>query len=152
MLDLLPEHFSMTRMAFFWSSQGQKWGVPRVESRGGEALEGSRERWSWQILSEESWRRSKAQHDTIAKLLDLLLYNSALFKRHSLRVRNLLVPLHQSADSPQLTGLYERGFPDGAPAVCVLSYQRSTNRFPPGLRAQAGATHSFPAALLRCGQ
>jgi hypothetical protein len=51
-------------------------------------------------------------HDTVSKLPDLLLYNSALFKRHGLRVRTLLVLLHRGADSPQLTGFYERGFPE----------------------------------------
>jgi predicted transposase YdaD len=50
-------------------------------------------------------------HDALAKLPDLLLYNSALFKRHGLLVRTLLVLLHRRADSPQLTGSYERGFP-----------------------------------------
>jgi hypothetical protein len=40
----------------------------------------------------------QAGHDTVAKLPDLLLYNSALFKRHGLRVRSLLVLLHQRAD------------------------------------------------------
>jgi hypothetical protein len=49
-------------------------------------------------------------HDALAKLPDLLLYNSALFKRHGLPVRTLLVLLHRSADSRKLTGLYERGF------------------------------------------
>jgi hypothetical protein len=52
----------------------------------------------------------QAGHDTLAKLPDLPLYNSALFKRHGLRVRNLLVILHRGADSPPLTGWYERGF------------------------------------------
>jgi hypothetical protein len=61
-------------------------------------------------------------HDTIAKLPDLLLYNSALFKRHGLRVRSLLVLLHRGADSPQLTGLYERGFP-GEPFDAALRYR-----------------------------
>ena|ERR1700722_16361689 len=42
----------------------------------------------------------QAGHDTVAKLPDLLLYNSALFKRHALRVRSLLVLLHRGADSP----------------------------------------------------
>lgn len=50
-------------------------------------------------------------HDSVAKLPDSLLYNSALFKRHGLPVRSLLVLLHRGADSPQLSGLYERGFP-----------------------------------------
>lgn len=61
-------------------------------------------------------------HDTLAKLPDLLLYNSALFKRHGLRVRSLLVLLHRGADSPQLTGLYERGFP-GEPFDVALRYR-----------------------------
>ncbi|HZV08071.1 MAG TPA: hypothetical protein VE999_23515 [Gemmataceae bacterium] len=61
-------------------------------------------------------------HDTLAKLPDLLLYNSALFKRHGLRVRSLLVLLHRGADSPQLTGLYERGFP-GEPFDVALHYR-----------------------------
>jgi hypothetical protein len=61
-------------------------------------------------------------HDTVAKLPDLLLYNSALFKRHGLRVRSLLVLLHRGADSPQLTGLYERGFPD-EPFDVALRYR-----------------------------
>src|SRR3984893_3137344 len=37
----------------------------------------------------------QAGHDTVAKLPDLLLYNSALFKRHGLRVRSLAVLLHR---------------------------------------------------------
>jgi hypothetical protein len=61
-------------------------------------------------------------HDSVAKLPDLLLYNSALFKRHGLRVRSLLVLLHRGADSPQLTGLYERGFP-GEPFDAALRYR-----------------------------
>ncbi len=60
-------------------------------------------------------------HDSPAKLPDLLLYNSALFKRHGLPVRTLLVVMHPRADSPQLTGLYERGFP-GEPADVVFRY------------------------------
>jgi hypothetical protein len=64
----------------------------------------------------------QAGHDTLAKLPDLLLYNSALFKRHGLRVRSLLVLLHRGADSPQLTGLYERGFPD-EPFDVALRYR-----------------------------
>jgi hypothetical protein len=51
-----------------------------------------------------------------------LLYNSALFKRHGLRARSLLVLLHPDADSPQLTGLYERGFPD-EPFDVALRYR-----------------------------
>src|SRR5713101_6993938 len=61
-------------------------------------------------------------HDTVAKLPDLLLYNSALHKRHRLLVRTLLVLLHKGADSPQVTGLYERGFP-GEPFDAALRYR-----------------------------
>src|SRR4051794_9656603 len=64
----------------------------------------------------------QAAHDTVEKLPDLLLYNSALFKRHRLRVRSLLVLLHKGADSPQLTGLYERGF-EGEPFDAALRYR-----------------------------
>src|SRR6266851_10266368 len=42
-------------------------------------------------------------HDALAKLPDLLLYNSALFKRHGLPVRTLLVLLHRGADSRKVT-------------------------------------------------
>ena len=52
----------------------------------------------------------QAGHDVLAKLPDLLLYNSALYRRHGLPVRSLLVILHPGADSPQATGYYERGF------------------------------------------
>jgi hypothetical protein len=51
-------------------------------------------------------------HDTLEKLADLLLYNCALFRRHGLKVRSLLVLLHPGADSPQVSGFYERGFED----------------------------------------
>src|SRR5712671_3624900 len=61
-------------------------------------------------------------HDAVAKLADLLLYNCALFKRHQLQVRSLFVLLHRRADSPQLTGLYERGFPD-QPFEAALRYR-----------------------------
>jgi hypothetical protein len=61
-------------------------------------------------------------HDTLAKLPDLLLYNSALFKRHSLPVRTLLVLLHRGADSRKLTGHYERGI-HGEPFDVALRYR-----------------------------
>jgi hypothetical protein len=64
----------------------------------------------------------QAGHDTLAKLPDLLLYNSALFKRHGLLVRSLLVLRHPGADSPQVTGSYERGFP-GEPFDVALRYR-----------------------------
>jgi hypothetical protein len=61
-------------------------------------------------------------HDSLAKLPDLLLYNSALFKRHGLPVRTLLVLLHRGADSRKLSGFYERGFP-GEPFDAALRYR-----------------------------
>ncbi len=64
----------------------------------------------------------QAGHDSLEKLPHLLLYNSALFKRHGLPVRSLLVLLHRGADSPQLTGLYERGWP-GEPFNVALRYR-----------------------------
>jgi hypothetical protein len=64
----------------------------------------------------------QAGHDTVAKLPDLLLYSSALFKRHGLGVRSLLVLLDRGADSPRRTGLYERGFP-GEPFDVALRYR-----------------------------
>jgi hypothetical protein len=64
----------------------------------------------------------QAGHDTVAKLPDLLLYNSAMFKRHGLPVRSLLVLLDRGADSAKLTGLYERGFPS-EPFDAALRYR-----------------------------
>ena len=64
----------------------------------------------------------QAGHDSVAKPPDMLLYNSALHKRHHLMVRSLLVLLHRGADSPQLTGLYERGFPE-EPFDVALRYR-----------------------------
>ncbi len=61
-------------------------------------------------------------HDSLAKLPDLLLYNSALFKRHGLPVHTLLVLLHRCADSRKLTGVYERGLP-GEPFDVALRYR-----------------------------
>jgi hypothetical protein len=64
----------------------------------------------------------QAGHDTLAKLADVLLYNCAFFKRHGLPVRSLLVLLHPGADSPRLSGVYERGFP-GEPFDVALRYR-----------------------------
>jgi predicted transposase YdaD len=89
----------------------------------------------------------QAGHDTVAKLPDLLLYNSALFKRHDLRVRSLLVLLYPGADSPQLTGFYERGFP-GEPFDAALRYRVvRVWRFPPA-QWLAGGLGLVPLAPL----
>ena len=81
-------------------------------------------------------------HDTHAKLPDLLLYNRALFRRHHLHVRSLLVLLHRGADSPQVTGVYQRGFA-GEPANVMLRYGV--------LRVwQCRRRHGFPGAWALC--
>jgi hypothetical protein len=77
------------------------------------------------VAGEPDWLLAvdfQAGHDTLAKLPDLLLYNSALFKRHGLLIRSLLVLLHLGTDSRRLTGLYERGFP-GEPFDVALRYR-----------------------------
>jgi hypothetical protein len=61
-------------------------------------------------------------HDAGQLLPRMLLYNTALGKRHQLRVRSLAVVLHPGADSPQLNGVYERGFP-GEPADIMFRYR-----------------------------
>jgi hypothetical protein len=89
----------------------------------------------------------QAGHDTVAKLPDLLLYTSALFTRHSLRVRSLLVQQHRGADSPRLTGLYERGFP-GEPFDVALRYHMVRVWQVPPERWLAGWLSSLPLAPL----
>src|SRR5262249_11655035 len=89
----------------------------------------------------------QAGHDTLAKLPDLLLYNSALFKRHGLLVGTLLVLLHRGADSPRLTGLYERGFP-GEPADVTLRYHVLRVWEVPAERWLAGGLGTLPLAPL----
>jgi predicted transposase YdaD len=54
-------------------------------------------------------------HDS-ARLPRKLMVRSALLEdRHDLPVRSVVVLLRPEADSPQLTGVYERGFPDEEP-------------------------------------
>ena len=48
--------------------------------------------------------------------------NGLLEDRHELRVRSGVVLLRPEADSPQLTGVYERGFP-GEEAYLIFRYQ-----------------------------
>src|SRR5205085_1945749 len=89
----------------------------------------------------------QAGHDTLAKLPDLLLYNSALFKRHRLPVRSLLVLLHRGADSPQLTGWYERGF-SGEPFDVALRYRTIRVWQVPAANWLAGGLGMVPLAPL----
>ena len=89
----------------------------------------------------------QAGHDSVAKLPDLLLYNSALFKRHRLPVRSLLVLLHPGADSPQATGLYERGFAN-EPFDVALRYRVVRVWQVPPERLLAGGLGLVPLAPL----
>ena len=52
-----------------------------------------------------------AGHDAAALPRKLLVRNGLLEDRHETRVRSAAVLLRPEADSPQLSGLYERGFP-----------------------------------------
>src|SRR5262249_2245348 len=89
-------------------------------------------------------------HDSLAKLPDLLLYNSALHKRHGLPVRTLLVLLHRGADSRKLTGLYERGFP-GEPFDVALRYRVLRLGGVPAATGLAGGLGLVPRAPLGSG-
>ena len=51
-------------------------------------------------------------HDASALPRKLIVRNALLEDRHDLPVRSGVLLLHPQADSPQLTGRYERGFPD----------------------------------------
>jgi predicted transposase YdaD len=52
-----------------------------------------------------------AGHDAASLPRKMLIRNGLLEDRHETRVRSAVVLLRPEADSPQLTGLYERGFP-----------------------------------------
>ena len=68
----------------------------------------------------------QAGHDSLAKLPDLLLHDRALFKRHGLLVRTLLILLHRSADSRRVTGLYELSWHGGGYPVRHCASQSAT--------------------------
>ena len=61
-------------------------------------------------------------HDAPALPRKLLVRNALLEDRHDLPVRSGVVLLRPEADSPQLTGRYERGFP-GEDAYLAFRYQ-----------------------------
>jgi hypothetical protein len=88
-----------------------------------------------------------AGHDAVDLPPKMLLYNAALGKRHGLLVRSLVVILHRGADSPQLTGLYERGFPDEPPDV-TLRYRTVRVWQVPAQRWLAGGLGTLPLAPL----
>ena len=69
------------------------------------------------------------------------------FRRHHLLVRSLLVLLHPGADSPQLTGRYERGFP-GEPFDVALRYYTLRVWEVPAARWLAGGLGLVPLAPL----
>jgi hypothetical protein len=54
-------------------------------------------------------------HDSATLPSTLLMRHSLLEHRHQLRVRSAAVLLRPEADSPQLTGMYERRFPGEEP-------------------------------------
>jgi len=54
-------------------------------------------------------------HDVADLPCKLHVRNGLLEDRHDLAVRSVVVLLRPEADSPQLTGVYERGFPDEEP-------------------------------------
>ena len=73
-----------------------------------------------------------AGHDAAALPGKLHVRNGLLDDRHGLRVRSAAVLLRPEADSPQLTGVYERGFP-GEEAYLTFRYQMvRVWRLPPG--------------------
>jgi hypothetical protein len=86
-------------------------------------------------------------HDATPLLTNMLLYNAALGKRHNLGVHSLAVVLHRGADSPRLTGLYERGFP-GEPADVTLRYRVVRVWQVPAERWLAGGLGVLPLAPL----
>ncbi len=61
-------------------------------------------------------------HDAVALPPKLLVRNGLLSDRHELPVRTGVVLLHPGADSPQLSGVYERGFP-GEEAYLTFRYR-----------------------------
>ena len=63
-----------------------------------------------------------AGHDAAALPPKLLIRHGLLDDRHGLAVRSAVVLLRPEADSPQLTGAYERRFPD-EPAHLTFCYQ-----------------------------
>jgi predicted transposase YdaD len=63
-----------------------------------------------------------AGHDAVAHPRKLHVRNALLEDRHDLRVHSALILLRPEADSVQLTGVYERGFP-GEAAYLMFRYQ-----------------------------
>jgi hypothetical protein len=63
-----------------------------------------------------------AGHDSAMLPRKLHVRNGLLETRHDLPVRSGIVLLHPQADSPQLTGVYARGFP-GEEAYLTFRYQ-----------------------------
>ena len=57
----------------------------------------------------------QAGHDSAKLPRRLRLYNTVLEDRHELLVRSIAVLLHPGADSPQLSGRFERAFPGEEP-------------------------------------
>ncbi|MCI0461812.1 MAG: hypothetical protein L0Z62_33090 [Gemmataceae bacterium] len=61
-------------------------------------------------------------HDAAQLPRRLPVRNGLLEDRHGLPVRSAVLPLHPGADSPQLTGIYQRAFPGEEPYL-IFHYQ-----------------------------
>ena len=71
-------------------------------------------------------------HDAAALPPKLMVRNGLLSDRHELRVRTGVVVLHPGDDSPQLSGVYERGFPGEAPYLTFRYLVVRVWQLPPG--------------------
>jgi hypothetical protein len=77
-------------------------------------------------------------HDAAEQPRKLHVRNGLLEDRHDLGVRSALILLHPGADSPQVTGLYERGFPDEPPYLSFRYQVVRVWQVPPELLLRGG--------------
>jgi hypothetical protein len=88
-----------------------------------------------------------AGHDSAALPRKLHVRNGLLEDRHDLPVRSAAVLLRPEADSPRVTGVYERGFP-GEPLYLTFRYQAMRVwQLPPG-PLLAGGPAVMPLAVI----
>jgi hypothetical protein len=64
-----------------------------------------------------------AGHDAAELPAKLVVRNGLLDERHGLRVRSSVVVLRPEADSPRLTGVHERSFPDEEEPYLTFRYK-----------------------------
>ena len=77
-------------------------------------------------------------HDTATLPRKLYVRSGLLEDRHDLPVRTAALLLRPEADSPQLTGLYERGFPGEGPYLTFHYQVVRIWQLPPGLLLMSG--------------